>query len=56
MEIKLKTCGSQKEKGAMILIVNACSKKDVTENVVGVCFVGQDVISHKLVYDTFTRI
>ncbi len=56
MEIKLKTYGSQKEKGAMILIVNACSNRDVTKNVVGVCFVGQDVTSHKLVCDTFTRI
>jgi phytochrome B len=56
VEIKLKTYGSQKEKGAVILIVNACSSRDVTENVVGVCFVGQDVTGHKLVCDKFTRI
>ncbi len=40
----------------MFLIVNACSSRDVTENVVGVCFVGQDVTGHKLVCDKFTRI
>ncbi len=56
MEIKLRTYGSQKDKGAVILIVNACSSRDVTENVVGVCFVGQDVTGQKLVFDKFTRI
>jgi phytochrome B len=56
VEIKLRTYGSQKDKGAVILIVNACSSRDVTENVVGVCFVGQDVTGQKLVFDKFTRI
>ncbi|KAH9559737.1 hypothetical protein CY35_06G072100 [Sphagnum magellanicum] len=56
VEIKLRTFGSQKDKGAVILIVNACSSRDVTENVVGVCFVGQDVTGQKLVFDKFTRI
>jgi phytochrome B len=56
VEIKLKMYGSHIEKGAMILIVNACSSRDVTKNVVGVCFVGQDVTGHKLVYDMFTCI
>jgi PAS domain-containing protein len=52
----LRTFGLQKEKGAVILIVNACSSRDVTENVVGVCFVGQDVTGQKQVLDKFTRI
>jgi phytochrome B len=56
VEIKLRTFGSQKDKGPVILIVNACSSRDVTENVVGVCFVGQDVTGQKLVFDKFTRI
>lgn len=56
VEIKLQTYGAQKEKGAVILIVNACSSRDVTDNVVGVCFVGQDVTSQKVVMDKFTRI
>lgn len=56
MEIQLKTWGSQKDKEAVILIVNACSSRDVTENVVGVCFVGQDVTGQKMVLDKFTRI
>lgn len=56
IEIQLKTFGPQKEKGAVILIVNACSSRDVTDNVVGVCFVGQDVTGQKQVLDKFTRI
>jgi len=52
----LKTYGPQKEKDAVILIVNACSSRDVTDNVVGVCFVGQDVTGQKQVLDKFTRI
>ncbi|KAJ7526284.1 hypothetical protein O6H91_16G000600 [Diphasiastrum complanatum] len=56
VEIKLRTFGPQQEKGAVILIVNACSSRDVSESVVGVCFVGQDVTGHKVVMDKFTRI
>nr|AHX73747.1 phytochrome [Nothoceros aenigmaticus] len=58
VEIKLKTFGAQKisDTTAVILIVNACSSRDVTESVVGVCFVGQDVTGQKVVMDKFTRI
>jgi phytochrome B len=56
VEIKLKTFGTQTEKGAIILIVNACSSRDVSDNVVGVCFVGQDVTGQKMFMDKFTRI
>uniref|UniRef100_A0A7I4DCF1 Phytochrome n=1 Tax=Physcomitrium patens TaxID=3218 RepID=A0A7I4DCF1_PHYPA len=56
VEIRLRTFGPQKAKGAVILIVNACSSRDVQENVVGVCFVGQDVTGQKMLHDKFTRI
>ncbi|KAL2628598.1 hypothetical protein R1flu_013284 [Riccia fluitans] len=56
VEIKLCTYGAQKEKEAVILIVNACTSRDVTEMIVGVCFVGHDVTSQKVVMDKFTRI
>lgn len=56
IEVSLKTFGAQKAKGAVILVVNACSSRDVQENVVGVCFVGQDVTGQKMVHDKFTRI
>nr|AHZ63975.1 phytochrome [Huperzia selago] len=56
VEIRLKTFGHRKKDGAVILIVNACSSRDVSDNVVGVCFVGQDVTGQKVVMDKFTRI
>ena len=56
VEIKLRTFGPQIEKAAVILIVNACSSRDIADNVVGVCFVGQDVTGQKLFMDKFTRI
>ena len=56
VEIKLRTFGTQVEKAAVILIVNACSSRDIADNVVGVCFVGQDVTGQKLFMDKFTRI
>ncbi|EFJ07927.1 hypothetical protein SELMODRAFT_161430 [Selaginella moellendorffii] len=56
VELKLKTFGVQKDKEAVILVVNACASRDVSDNVVGVCFVGQDVTGQKVVMDKFTRI
>ncbi|GAB4850793.1 hypothetical protein Ancab_030093 [Ancistrocladus abbreviatus] len=56
IEIKLRTFGSEKENKAVYVIVNACSSKDYTNNIVGVCFVGQDVTGQKLVMDKFINI
>eukprot|EP00897_Mesotaenium_endlicherianum_P000641 jgi/Mesen1/10578/ME000085S09910 len=62
VEIQLRTWGdaAHKDKAAggssVILVVNACASRDASENVVGVCFVGQDVTGQKLVMDKFTRI
>ncbi|GBG91371.1 hypothetical protein CBR_g52258 [Chara braunii] len=57
VEIKLKTFFQSHRSGLghVILVVNACSSRDVNENVVGVCFVGQDVTGQKIVADKFTR-
>lgn len=56
VEMKLKTFGHQAESGPVFLIVNACCSRDFTENIVGVCFVGQDVTGQKVFMDKFTRI
>ncbi|KAL2530642.1 Phytochrome B [Forsythia ovata] len=56
VEIKLKTFGTEQHKKAVFLVVNACSSKDYTNNIVGVCFVGQDVTSQKVVMDKFIHI
>lgn len=56
VEIKLKTFGSQQSKNAVFVIVNACSSRDYLNNIVGVCFVGQDVTGQKAVTDKFIQI
>ncbi|CAN0855388.1 Phytochrome B [Linum grandiflorum] len=56
VEIKLKTFGSEHKKKAIFVVVNACSSKDYTNKIVGVCFVGQDVTGQKVVMDKFIHI
>nr|AHZ64007.1 phytochrome [Coleochaete irregularis] len=59
VELKLKTWGDKATVGGMdevILVVNACASRDGNDNIVGVCFVGQDVTGQKIVMDKFTRI
>ncbi|KAJ6810242.1 putative phytochrome B isoform X1 [Iris pallida] len=56
MEIKLKTFGSQQTKKAVFIVVNACSSRDYTSNIIGVCFIGQDVTEQKVVMDKFVNI
>lgn len=55
VEIKLKTVNTGQDK-AIFVVVNACSSKDYTDNIVGVCFVGQDVTVQKVVMDKFINI
>ncbi|KNA10706.1 hypothetical protein SOVF_141830 [Spinacia oleracea] len=56
IEIKLKTFGTELHNKAVYVVVNACSSKDYTNNIVGVCFVGQDVTGQKVVMDKFINI
>nr|AHZ63959.1 phytochrome [Gnetum montanum] len=56
VEMKLKTYGAQKQKDAVFLVVNACSSRDYVENIVGVCFVGQDVTCQKVFMNKFVKI
>ncbi|GMY27922.1 phytochrome B [Fagus crenata] len=56
VEIKLRTFGPVHHKKAVFVVVNACSSKDYTNNIVGVCFVGQDVTGQKVVMDKFINI
>jgi phytochrome A len=56
VQFLLKTHGPRREDGPVVLIVNACSSRDINEEVVGVCFVAQDMTGHKMVLDRFTRI
>ncbi|MQM01146.1 hypothetical protein Taro_033895 [Colocasia esculenta] len=55
VEMKLKTFGPQEDKGPLILLANACCSRDARDNVVGICFVAQDVTGEKLILDKYTR-
>lgn len=55
VEIKMRTFGPEHDKPVFV-VVNACSSKDYTNNIVGVCFVGQDVTGQKVVMDKFINI
>ncbi|XP_068660972.1 phytochrome B-like [Aristolochia californica] len=56
VEIKLKTFGTAETKKAVFVVVNACSSKDYTNSIVGVCFIGQDITRQKVVMDKFIHI
>uniref|UniRef100_Q7M249 Phytochrome (Fragments) n=1 Tax=Oryza rufipogon TaxID=4529 RepID=Q7M249_ORYRU len=56
VKFEVKTHGSKRDDGPVILVVNACASRDLHDHVVGVCFVAQDMTVHKLVMDKFTRV
>ncbi|KAL6560645.1 Phytochrome A1 [Orobanche gracilis] len=56
VQFEIKTHGQRSESGPISLIVNACASRDVKENVVGVCFIAQDITTQKSMMDKFTRI
>ncbi|KAK8588531.1 hypothetical protein V6N12_022964 [Hibiscus sabdariffa] len=56
IEIKLRTFGCQENNGPIVLVVNACCSRDIKENVVGICFVGQDLTGQKTVMNKYTRV
>ncbi|KGN47791.1 phytochrome A [Cucumis sativus] len=56
VQFEIKTHGSHIEVGSIRLVVNACASRDLRENVVGVCFVAQDITGQKMVMDKFTRL
>ncbi|KAF3943694.1 hypothetical protein CMV_029772 [Castanea mollissima] len=56
IQFEIKTHGSKSDSGPISLVVNACASRDLRDNVVGVCFVAQDITGQKIVMDKFTRI
>nr|P55141.1 RecName: Full=Phytochrome A [Petroselinum crispum]CAA53165.1 phytochrome A [Petroselinum crispum] len=53
---EFKTYGSREDSVPITVVVNACATRGLHDNVVGVCFVAQDVTSQKTIMDKFTRI
>ncbi|KAM0962568.1 hypothetical protein ACFX13_022094 [Malus domestica] len=56
VEIKMRTFGPEHDNKPVFIVVNACSSKDYANNMVGVCFVGQDVTGQKVIMDKFIKI
>ncbi|KAG6387055.1 hypothetical protein SASPL_152237 [Salvia splendens] len=56
VEIRLKAFDSQEDKGSIILVANACCSRDVKGNIIGVCFVGQDVTGNMRILDKCNRV
>ncbi|XP_073276297.1 phytochrome B-like isoform X1 [Primulina huaijiensis] len=56
VELRLRTFNTEQLSKTVFVVVNACSSKDCVNNVVGVCFVGQDVTGQKAVMDKFIQI
>ncbi|XP_029126954.1 phytochrome A isoform X3 [Cajanus cajan] len=56
VQFEIKTHDLKIDSGPISLVVNACASRDLQDNVVGVCFVAQDITAQKTVMDKFTRI
>lgn len=56
MQFEIKTHDLKIDSGPISLVVNACASRDLQGNVVGVCFLAQDITVQKTVMDKFTRI
>ncbi|KAH6801069.1 phytochrome C [Perilla frutescens var. hirtella] len=56
VEIRLKGFDSKENKDPIILVANACCNRDVKGNIVGVCFVGQDVTGQMRILDKYNRV
>ncbi|GJM96643.1 hypothetical protein PR202_ga13504 [Eleusine coracana subsp. coracana] len=56
LEIKLKTFHNQETSSPVVLMVNSCCSRDLSDKVIGVCFVAQDLTGQKMIMDKYTRI
>lgn len=52
----MRTFGPEDQRTPIFIVVNACSSRDYTDNIVGACFVGQDVTCQKVFMDKFVSI
>ncbi|XP_075106270.1 phytochrome E-like isoform X1 [Nicotiana tabacum] len=56
VEIKLRRFGKDPPKSVLYLVTNTCTSRDHKNDVVGVCFVAQDVTPEKAVMDKFIQL
>lgn len=56
VELKFRAFGLHLQNSVVYILANACTSRDYTNNVIGVCFVGQDITCEKMVMDKFVRL
>ncbi|KAH1195782.1 Phytochrome A1 [Glycine max] len=56
VQFEIQTHHMKIDSGPISLVVNACASRDLQDNVVGVCFLAQDITAQKTMMDKFTRI
>ncbi|KAL6991378.1 hypothetical protein U1Q18_009491 [Sarracenia purpurea var. burkii] len=56
VELKLQRFGPHQQSSVLYIVVNSCISRDYINNIIGVCFVGQDITSEKIVMDKFIRL
>ncbi|XP_061351790.1 phytochrome E isoform X2 [Gastrolobium bilobum] len=56
VELKIKQFGFHQPKEVVYIMANACTSRDYTNAIVGVCFVGQDITYEKVVLDKFIKL
>lgn len=56
IELKVRNFGASTQNNVIYIVANSCISRDYTNNIVGVCFVGQDITSEKVVMDKFIRL
>ncbi|KAG4124410.1 hypothetical protein ERO13_D10G038800v2 [Gossypium hirsutum] len=56
VELKLRNFKPHRKNAVVYIVVNACTSRDYANDIIGVCFVGQDITSEKVVLDKFIRL
>ncbi|XP_021825661.1 phytochrome E isoform X1 [Prunus avium] len=56
IELKLRNFGHSQHNSVVYVVANTCTSRNHAKNVVGVCFVGQDITCEKVVMDKFIRL
>lgn len=56
IELKLKRSDLQERKDPAIVVANSCCSRDMKGDVIGVCFVGQDITEKKLIMGKYAQI
>ncbi|KAG7548137.1 Histidine kinase/HSP90-like ATPase superfamily [Arabidopsis suecica] len=54
--IRIRAFGPKRKSSPVELVVNTCCSRDRTNNVLGVCFIGQDVTGQKTLIENYSRV